>query len=57
MTVLFVIIRLSIYPKAVEAVNGAQMPAAGHALNRIRQLVLLNLVLGVVAVIAVTFLN
>ena len=57
MTVLFLIIRLVIYPKAIEAVNGAQMPAAGHAINRIRQLVVGNLVLGVVAVIAVTFLQ
>jgi uncharacterized membrane protein len=57
MTILFLVIRLAIFPKAVAAVAGAQMPVAAQALDRIRQLVLINLILGVVAVIAVTFLQ
>ncbi len=57
MTILFLVIRFLIYPKAVAAVTGSQLPVAANALNRIRTLVLINLVLGVLVVIAVTFLN
>ena len=57
MTLLFLVIRFVVYPKGVAAVSSAQMPVAAQALNRIRVLVVVNLVLGVLAVAAVTFVS
>lgn len=57
MTILFLVIRFLVYPKAVTAVSAAQLPVAANALNQIRILVLVNLALGILAVIAVSFLT
>lgn len=47
MTALFGHIRFAAYPRLRRAVEAATWPAAGAALNGIRQTVLVNLVLGV----------
>ena len=54
MTVLFAVIRLWLFPRAQRAVAAAELSIAGAALNQIRWLVLINLVLGFIAVAGVS---
>jgi uncharacterized membrane protein len=46
MTVIFLVIVLGFYPRMKRAVAIQDWPAAGMAMNRIRGLVLVNLLLG-----------
>lgn len=52
MAVIFGVIYLRLYPRLVAAVAAADWPRAGAALNGIRQLVLVNLVLGTGVVVS-----
>lgn len=52
MAVVFGYIYLGLYPKLVARCQGAAWPDAAQVLNRIRQLVMFNLALGVIVVIA-----
>lgn len=56
MTIVFLVIRLMLYPAVRRSISSDELPAAAAGLNRIRWLVLVNLVLGVVALWAVTSL-
>jgi uncharacterized membrane protein len=47
MTAIFAVIRLRLHPRLQRGVAASDWPAAGAALNAIRQLVVVNLVLGV----------
>ena len=53
MALLFVYMYYKIYPSFVSAVNSESWADAGAAMNRIRQIVLINLILGVVLLVAV----
>ncbi len=53
MTLLFIYLYYRIYPHFVAAVNGQDWPTAGRHLNRIRHIVLLNLVLGMTLLVLV----
>lgn len=57
MTLLFVYLYYKIYPLFVEAVKQKDWPAGGAALNRIRHIVLINLVLGLTLLILVAALQ
>lgn len=52
MTVVFLVIRLRLHGRLRAQVARADLPAAGGTLERIRRLVLLNLVLGALTVVA-----
>jgi len=52
MTVVFAYVYAALFPRLRERCAAADWPAAGQALNRIRQLVAVNLVLGVLVVMA-----
>ncbi len=54
MTGIYVWIRLRPFPRALHALAVSDPPAAGAALERIRRMVLVNLVLGLLAIAAVT---
>ncbi len=56
MTVVFAVIRWRIFPLARQAAKQSDLPSAGAALERIRRLVLVNLVLGGLAIAAVKLL-
>lgn len=51
MAVLFAVIYLRLYPALSRAVAAADWPAGAAAMDRIRQLVLINLILGVATVV------
>ncbi len=55
MTVIFVVIRLGHYRRLRDHLARGDYPAAGAALERIRRLVLINLVLGVVTIVLAKF--
>lgn len=55
MALVFVFIYLRVYPRLVSHVSAARWPDAAAALNDIRQLVALNLVLSVLTVAAAAF--
>jgi len=55
MALVFVFIYLRVYPRLTAHVSAAQWPEAAAALNDIRQLVALNLVLSVLTVAAAAF--
>lgn len=57
MTVLFLVIRLMLFPAAQRAVKEGNMPGAGSGLNAIRWLVLANLLLGFLAISGVSLLR
>ncbi|MFK7966408.1 MAG: CopD family protein [Burkholderiaceae bacterium] len=57
MTILFVVIRLMLFPSVRRAVNEGELPRAASGLNAIRWLVVLNLLLGLVAVAGVSLLR
>jgi len=54
MSLLFVYLYYKLYPAFVAAVNSDSWPEAGNALNRIRHIVLVNLILGVILLLAVS---
>lgn len=54
MTVVFVVIRALRYPKLLSAIESSDWPAAGAALNGIRQLVVVNLGLGFLTIAIAT---
>lgn len=56
MTILFLVIRFVLFPKAVAHGARADMPAAAIVLDRIRLFVHINLALGVLAIAAVSLL-
>jgi len=56
MTVLFVVIRWMIFPAVRQATSEGELPVAAKGLNRIRWLVVVNLLLGLVAVSGVSLL-
>lgn len=56
MTVLFVVIRWMIFPAVRQAASEGELPVAAKGLNRIRWLVILNLLLGLIAVSGVSLL-
>ncbi len=51
MTLVFLFIRLVIYPGVRRSIEQGELPAAAAGLNRIRWLVVINLALGVLALI------
>ena len=57
MTLLFVYLYYKLYPAFRDAVQRENWPDAGAAMNRIRQIVLVNLILGIVLLIAVSSLQ
>ncbi|MGH1357795.1 MAG: CopD family protein [Burkholderiaceae bacterium] len=57
MTVVFLVIRLLVFPRVQRAIADGLLPVAGAGLNQIRWLVVINLVLGVIAVWGVTSLH
>lgn len=57
MTVVFLVIRFVLYPLAVAGVARSDMPSAGRVMARIRPLVIINMVLGFLAIAAVTLLT
>lgn len=57
MTLLFVYLYYKIYPLFMSAIKQQDWPAGAAALNRIRQVVLINLVLGLALLIVVTALQ
>jgi len=57
MTLLFVYLYYKLYPAFRDAVQHENWPDAGAAMNRIRQIVLVNLILGIVLLIAVSSLQ
>jgi len=50
MTIVFVVIVLRRHPRMREALEAGELPAAGAALDGIRRLVVVNLVLGWITV-------
>jgi len=57
MTLLFVYLYYKIYPQFVKAIKQQDWPAGGAALNRIRHIVLINLVLGLILLVLVAALQ
>ena len=57
MALLFVYLYYKIYPSFVAAVKSENWPDAGAAMGRIRQIVLLNLILGMLLLVAVSALQ
>ncbi len=57
MTLLFVFMYYKIYPAFVAAVKAEDWPAAGSVLNRIRQIVLINLIIGLSLLLIITALQ
>jgi uncharacterized membrane protein len=57
MTLIFLSVRFGMYPRASRYVASADLQAAGRIMGRIRPLVLLNMVLGFVAIGAVSLLT
>jgi len=57
MTILFFVIRVMLFPSVQRAVAAGELPRAANGLNLIRWLVLVNLVLGLVAVGGVSMLR
>lgn len=57
MTLLFVYLYYKIYPLFVNAIKQQDWPAGGAALNRIRHIVLINLVLGLTLLVLVAALQ
>jgi len=54
MALLFVYLYYKLYPSFVAAVKVENWPEAGVAMNRIRQIVLINLILGIMLLLAVS---
>jgi len=54
MAVLFVYLYYKIYPSFVSAIKVENWQDAGAALNRIRQIILINLVLGIILLLAIS---
>jgi len=54
MVLLFVYLYYKLYPPFVAAVKAESWPEAGSALNRIRHVVLVNLILGMILLLAVS---
>lgn len=57
MTILFVLIRIWLFPQVLRAIAQEQLPVAAEGLNKIRWLVVVNLVLGLIAVGGVSLLR
>ncbi|MGC1440498.1 MAG: CopD family protein [Burkholderiaceae bacterium] len=57
MSVVFLIIRFAMYPRAVSGVARADLPSVARVLGRIRPLVITNMVLGFLAIAAVSMLR
>jgi len=57
MVLLFVYMYYKVYPAFVAAVKTEQWPDAGAAMNRIRQIVLINLILGMILLLLVSALQ
>jgi len=57
MTLLFIYLYYKIYPSFVAAVNSESWPDAGIAMNKIRQIVLANLILGMLLLTSVSALQ
>jgi len=57
MSLLFVYLYYKVYPVFVEAVKDKNWPGAGVAMNSIRQIVLANLILGILLLLSVSALQ
>ena len=57
MSLLFVYLYYKVYPVFVEAVKDKNWPSAGVAMNSIRQIVLANLILGILLLLSVSALQ
>ena len=57
MSLLFVYLYYKVYPVFVEAVKDKNWPGAGVAMNGIRQIVLANLILGILLLLSVSALQ
>lgn len=57
MTILYIVIRAMLFPSVRRAVAAGELPRAANGLNLIRWLVVINLVLGLVAVGGVSMLR
>jgi len=57
MTILFAYLYFKIYPTFVTAVQSENWPDAGAAMNRIRQIVLINLIVGMFLLILISALQ
>ena len=57
MVLLFVFLYFKIYPSFVAAVKSENWPDAGSVMNRIRQIVLVNLILGILLLVFVSALQ